>query len=208
MSLTAWIAFALAYTVMAAAPGPVILLVVSYALAHGRRTALAVVAGTSLGDAACLAAAVFGAGAVLRTSATAFLALKLAGAAYLVFLGVRVWRAPSVPQAGAPPAPGSLLRVFLHAYLTTVFNPKSVLFFMVFVPQFMDGRAPLLPQLVVMVASVLVCGVLVDGGYSVFAAGARHFIRGPGTQRVVNRTAGGLLVGEGVLAIAWRAVAL
>src|SRR5579863_5279445 len=88
MTLAAWIAFTLAYTLMALAPGPVILLVVSYAITNGRRTALAVVAATALGDATCLSAAVLGLGALLAASETAFVVLKLAGAGYLVFLGV------------------------------------------------------------------------------------------------------------------------
>ncbi len=209
MHLTAWIAFTLAYTLMALAPGPVILLVVSYAITNGRRTALAVVAATALGDATCLSAAVLGLGALLATSETAFVVLKLAGAAYLVFLGVKLWRAPPLPPRGEPGASRrSVWRVFLHAYLTTVLNPKSVLFFMVFVPQFMDPRAPLLPQLVPMLASVLVCGTMVDGSYSVFAGSLRRFIRAPRAQRAVNRVTGGALVAEGALAAAWRGITL
>lgn len=208
MSFTAWIAFALAYGLMAAAPGPTTLLVVSYGLAQGRRTSLAVVAGTTIGDASCLAAAMFGIGAVLAASATAFFALKVAGALYLVFLGVRIWRAPPLPHGEAPPAPRSLSRVFVHAYLTTVFNPKSILFFMIFVPQFMNEHAPLLPQFAVMAATVLACGAGIDGSYSLFAAHLRRFIRTPRVQRVVNRISGGLLVGEGIAAAAWRSLAL
>lgn len=209
MSLTAWIAFTLAYTLMAVAPGPVILLVVSYAIAHGRRTALAVVAATVLGDATCLAAAILGVGALLAASATAFTVLKFAGAGYLVFLGVKLWRAPPVPAVPEPGAPRrSLGRVFVHAYVTTVLNPKSVLFFMVFVPQFMAPRAPLLPQLAAMEASVLLCGVMVDGSYSAFATRLRRFIRAPRAQRAVNRLTGGTLVAEGVFTAFWRSVTL
>ncbi len=209
MTLPSWIAFTLAYTLMALAPGPVILLVVSYAITNGRRTALAVVAATALGDATCLSAAVLGLGALLAASETAFVVLKLAGAGYLVFLGVKLWRAPPVPPVNEPGASvRPVWRVFLHAYLTTVLNPKSVLFFMVFVPQFMDPHAPLLPQLVPMLASVLVCGTVVDGSYSVFAGSLRRFIRAPRAQRAVNRVTGGALVAEGALAAAWRGITL
>jgi threonine/homoserine/homoserine lactone efflux protein len=147
-------------------------------------------------------------GAILAASATAFLVLKLAGAAYLVFLGIRLWRSPVLRHDAAPPPPRSSWLILLHAFGTTVFNPKSILFFMVFVPQFLDEHAPLLPQLALMIATVLACGTLIDGGYSLFAAHLRRFIRTPGAQRVVNRTTGGLLVGEGILAAAWRAVTL
>lgn len=207
MSLAAWLAFALAYTVMAVAPGPTTLLVVSYGLGHGRRTALAVVAGTSLGDATCLTAALFGVGAVLAASATAFLALKIAGGVYLAFVGFRLWRAP-VLAAGEAPPPRSLRRAFLHAWLTTVFNPKAILFFMVFVPQFINERARLEPQFAALLATVLVCGAAVDGSYTLFATRLRRLIRTERVQRLVNRASGGLLIGEGIAAAAWRGISL
>ncbi|MGH7085812.1 MAG: LysE family translocator, partial [Acetobacteraceae bacterium] len=186
MSITAWIAFTLAYGLMAVTPGPTTLLVVSYGLSHGRRTALAVVGGTGLGDATCLTAALFGIGALLAASATAFSILKIAGALYLVFLGVRIWRAPPLLHNEATSAPRSLRRAFIHAWLTTVFNPKSVLFFMIFVPQFMDPKAPLGPQFAIMVATVLVSGAIVDGSYSLFASHLRRFIRTRRAQRIIN----------------------
>jgi homoserine/homoserine lactone efflux protein len=209
MSLTAWIGFTLAYGIMAVTPGPVTLLVVSYALAEGRRTALVVVAGTALGDATCLGAAVLGLGALLAASTTAFAVLKVAGGAYLVFLGIRLWRAPPVVEADIPaPSARPRSRIFWHAYLTTVLNPKSILFFMIFAPQFMNPRAALAPQLSIMLASVLISGLVVDGSYSLFAASCRRFIRGRRTRRAVHRVAGGVLVGEGILAAASRGLGL
>ena len=207
MDLTLWLAFATAYAVMAVTPGPVTLLVMSYALSQGRRSAMAVVAGTTLGDATCMLAAMLGVGALLAASATAFLVLKLAGAAYLVFLGVRLWRAPVATEAVAPPIAGAL-RMFVHAYLTTVLNPKTVLFFMVFLPQFLDPHTGLLRQAALLFPTILVLGGLIDGGYSFGAASLRRFTRRPATQRVVNRAAGGVLVGEGVAAAVWRGVAI
>lgn len=209
MHWTTWLTFAVAYAVMAAAPGPTVVLVMSYAVSQGRRTAGAVVAGTVFGDATCLAAAVLGLGALLAASATAFTLLKLAGAAYLVVLGLKIWRSPPVPIVSGGAGLGKPhWQTFAHAYLVTVLNPKSVLFFMVFVPQFLDAAAPLWPQLVAMLAGVLLCGVLVDGGYTVFAASLRRFIATRRTQRAVNRVAGGILIGEGVLAAGWRAAVL
>ncbi len=207
MSTTLWAAFAVAYLVMAITPGPVTLLVMSYALTQGRRSALAVVAGTTLGDASCMATAMLGLGALLRASAAAFLVLKLLGAVYLVFLGVAMWRSPVAIATDAAGRSGTpAWRMFLHAYLTTVLNPKTVLFFMVFLPQFMDARASLLPQLGIFAATIVALGGAVDGGYSLFASALRRFMRRARAQRAVNRVAGGLLVGEGVLAAAWRGI--
>ena len=156
----------------------------------------------------CLTAALFGVGAILKASATAFALLKLAGAAYLIFLGLRLWHPRHVLPGQVPPAPRSLSRVFLHAWLTTVFNPKSILFFVVSVPQFIDARAPLPPQFATMLATVLICGAIIDGTYSTFAVNVRRLVRTPRLQRAVNRTTGGLLVGEGILAAFRRSLAV
>ena len=206
MTLTAWIAFALAYTAVAAAPGPVVLLVMSYALGFGRRGAGAVVLGGSLGDATCLALATAGLGALLAASAGAYTVLRIAGAAYLVFLGWRVWRAPLAGQAATAPR-GGTLRVLAHVWLTATLNPKAILFFVVFVPQFMNPTAPLAPQLATMVVTILVCGTAVDTCYALFAARARRSLAGGRRQRLANRLAGGVLIGEGVLAALGRALA-
>jgi threonine/homoserine/homoserine lactone efflux protein len=206
MSLTHWIAFALAYTAVAAVPGPVVLLVISYALGFSRRDAAAVVLGGSLGDATCLTLATAGLGALLTTSAGTYSLLRIAGAAYLVFLGLRLWRAPAACET-APAPRGSALRVFGHVWLTATLNPKAILFFVVFVPQFMNPAAPLAPQLGAMVATILVCGTAVDTCYAVCAARARRWLGAGRRQRLANRLAGGVLMGEGVLAALGRALA-
>lgn len=207
MTLTTWLAFTIAYAVMAFTPGPVVMLIVSYAVSQGKRTALAIVAGTTLGDTTCMAAAMFGVGALLQASALAFTALKLFGAAYLVFLGVKLWRQPvGETKEEAPEGGLSLRRAFIHAYLSTAFNPKAVLFFMVFVPQFMNPHAALLPQFAMMLASILVFGALIDGSYSLFAAQIGNRLSGRRSRKAVNRVAGGVLIGEGAFAAAWRGI--
>ncbi|MEJ2479600.1 MAG: LysE family transporter [Acidihalobacter sp.] len=100
----------------------------------------------------------------------------------------------------------SLPRTFLHANPTTVLNPKSILFFVVFVPQFMDTHAPLAPQLAMMPTSILLYRVLIDGNYALFASRLRPFIRTSRMQRAVYRTSGERLVAEGILAAIWRAL--
>ncbi len=208
MSLTTWLAFTIAYAIMAFTPGPVIMLIVSYAVSQGKRTALAIVAGTTLGDSTCMTAAVLGVGALLQASALAFTLLKLFGAAYLVFLGVKLWRQPVGETTSENPAAGlSLWRAFIHAYLSTAFNPKTVLFFMVFVPQFMNPHAALLPQLGMMLVSIMVFGALIDGSYSLFAARIGSRLSSRRSRKAVNQVAGGILVGEGALAAAWRGIA-
>ena len=199
-----WLAFALAYTLMAAAPGPVVAVIVSYAITTGRRTSLAVVAATALGDATILLAAAFGVGALLSASAEAFTVLKLGGALYLVVLGILAWRAP--PAAAAARPPRSRRRAFLHAYATTVLNPKGVLFFAVFLPQFLDPHSPLAPQVAIMAATVIACGLVVDGSYTLLATRLAARLRSARARRMANRFAGGTLVAEGTLAALWHGV--
>jgi threonine/homoserine/homoserine lactone efflux protein len=141
MTFETWMAFALAAAAMLAIPGPTILLVVGQSLGAGRRNALPLVAGVALGDLTAMALSLAGLGALLATSAAAFAALKWAGAAYLVWLGVRLWRAPV--EAGAPPPPDAR-RALRQAFAVTALNPKGIAFFVAFVPQFLDPSLPFL----------------------------------------------------------------
>ena len=204
MHTTTWLAFAAAYFAMGVTPGPVTLMVMSYALTSGRRTALFVVAGTTLGDVTCCLLAAAGLGAIIAASAVAFTALKVGGGLYLVVRGGRMWREAGLPVAEGTTPERPALRMFGHAYLTTVLNPKTVLFFMVFLPQFIDAGRPLVPQLAVLVPTILVLGALIDGGYSLSASVVRRVLRTPRAQARMGRACGGLLVGEGVLAMGSR----
>jgi len=206
MALDHWLAFVAASAVLLAIPGPTVLLVISYALGHGRRSASSTVAGVALGDFTAMTASMLGLGALLATSAALFTGLKWVGAAYLVYLGVKLWRAP-VGVAGSVEAvvpmerPG---RIFLHAYAVTALNPKSIVFFIAFLPQFLDGARAVVPQLVIFEVSFLALATGNALTYALLAAAARRTIRQPRVQRAVNRTGGTLLIGAGALAAAWR----
>jgi threonine/homoserine/homoserine lactone efflux protein len=205
MAFDHWLAFVAASAVLLAIPGPTVLLVISYALGHGRSAARSTVAGVALGDFTSMTASLLGLGALLAASATLFTALKWVGATYLIYLGLKLWRAPPAeakPEGAAQPARPE--RIFFHAYAVTALNPKSVVFFIAFLPQFLDQASPVLPQLLVFEASFLVLATLNALGYSLLASAARRTIRQPRVQRAVNRTGGGLLIGAGALALVWR----
>ncbi|MCC7271112.1 MAG: LysE family translocator [Alphaproteobacteria bacterium] len=205
MPLEHWIAFVAASVVLLAIPGPTVLLVVSYALGHGRRSAAATVAGVALGDFTAMTGSLLGLGAVLAASATLFLALKWVGAAYLIYLGVKLWRAPVGAGSGLVAAPAARPgRIFLHAYAVTALNPKSLVFFVAFLPQFVDHHGDVPVQLAVFGATFLVLATANALAYAMLAAAARRVIRRPGVQRAVNRTGGGFLVGAGLLTALWR----
>src|SRR4051794_23962187 len=119
MPLDHWLAFVAASAVLLAIPGPTVLLVVSYALGHGRKAALATVSGIALGDLTAMTASMLGLGAVLMTSGTIFTALRWIGGAYLIYLGIRLWRAPVGPTA-VPAAKDRGWRLMMgHAYAVT-----------------------------------------------------------------------------------------
>lgn len=208
MTFETWAAFALASAVMLAIPGPTIVLVISYALSHGRRSASATVAGVALGDFTAMTASVLGVGVLLAASATLFTALKWVGAAYLVYLGVKLWRAPvsegAVEVATRSESPR---RIFLHAYVVTALNPKSIIFFVAFLPQFVDPRAPVAVQMTIFEVTFLVLATLNAAAYAYLASMACGTIRKPTVQRLVNRLGGSLLIAAGIFAASWRKAA-
>ena len=210
MSLEVWVAFAAASAIMLAIPGPTILLVVSYALGHGRKTALATVSGVALGDFTAMTASLFGLGAVLATSAALFTVLKWIGGAYLIWLGIKLWRAPVIgePVADNDNLPEEKsLKIFLHAYVVTALNPKSIVFFVAFVPQFLNPALPFFGQMAIMEATFLVLAILNASTYALLAHAARGLIRKASVQRAVNRTGGTLLIAAGAVTAGYRRIA-
>jgi threonine/homoserine/homoserine lactone efflux protein len=208
MTIEHWLAFALASAVLLAIPGPTILLVVSYALGHGRSASRATVAGVALGDFTAMTASMLGLGALLAASSTLFVALKWVGAAYLVWLGLKLWRAPAtLGDATEATAEADPVRIMLHAFAVTALNPKSIVFFVAFLPQFLDLSRPLLPQMVIFEATFLVLATLNALAYATLASAARRTIRRPSVQRTVNRIGGSLLMGAGAATVLWRRTA-
>ncbi|WP_248448968.1 LysE family translocator [Sinorhizobium meliloti] len=202
MSFEHWFAFAAASAVLLAIPGPTILLVISYALGHGRKIAGATVAGVALGDFTAMTASMLGLGALLATSAAVFTVLKWIGAAYLVWLGIKLWRAPVSNDSGSTvetsPAERPL-RIFLHTYAVTALNPKSILFFVAFLPQFLDLSRPLFAQMAIFETTFLILATINAALYAWLAAAAGSTIRKPNIRRIVNRLGGSLLIGAGFL---------
>ena len=201
MTFETWMAFALAAAAMLAIPGPTILLVVGQSLGAGRRNALPLVAGVALGDSTAMALSLAGLGVLLATSAAAFAALKWAGAAYLVWLGVRLWRAPV--EAGAPPPPDAR-RALRQAFAVIALNPKGIAFFVAFVPQFLDPSLPFLPQAALLAATFVGLGALNAALYALLAGRASGAATRPAVRRWLNRAGGSVLVGAGLATAAMR----
>jgi threonine/homoserine/homoserine lactone efflux protein len=210
MPIENWLAFVAASAVMLAIPGPTILLVISYALGHGREARSATVAGVALGDFTAMTASMLGLGALLATSAALFTVLKWVGAAYLIYLGIRLWCAPvmghgvDAAEAAAKEKP---LRIFLHTYIVTALNPKSIIFFVAFLPQFLTPSLPFWPQVMIFEVTFLVLATCNAALYGLLASAARNTIRKPNIQRIVNRIGGSLLIGAGLLTAGWKRAA-
>jgi threonine/homoserine/homoserine lactone efflux protein len=204
MSLDHWLAFVAASAILLAIPGPTVLLVISYALGHGRKAAGAIVAGVALGDLTAMTASMLGLGAILAASAAIFTGLRWIGGAYLIYLGIRLWRAPVLPREAAAAPQAGPLRMFCHSYAVTALNPKSIVFFVAFVPQFLDSARPFWPQVVTLEATFVSLATLNATLFAVLAAAARQRLREPRVQLAVNRTGGSLLIGAGVLAVGWK----
>lgn len=205
MSLDLWLAFVVAASIMLTIPGPTILLVVTYALSHGRRSALSTVMGVMIGDVVAMVLSLAGLGALMAVSSELFTAVKWIGAAYLVYLGIKMWRsAPASVASGDEGAtPGTKERkadgrMMWHAFAVTVLNPKSITFFVAFLPQFMEPMAPVLPQLLILGTTFQVLAFLIVTAYALLAGGLRGSLRRPGAQRLFNRFSGSLLVGAGL----------
>ena len=202
MSIELWFAFAAASTVLLIIPGPTILTVISYSMAHGRRANVPLVAAVALGDSTALVVSLLGLGALFATSAFWFTVVKLVGGLYLLYLGIRLLRAGISSTELAPPAtPGSRWRLFANTYLVTALNPKGIVFFVAFLPQFISPGAPVTQQLWILATTFVVMATLNATLYAVFAASARKLLSSPVAQRRFNFAGGSLLSAAGVWAL-------
>jgi len=205
MSLQLWLAFVAASAVLLVIPGPTILTVISYSVAHGRRANLPLIAAVALGDSTALVFSLLGLGALLATSAVWFTAIKWAGGLYLLYLGIKLLRAGISPAVlAAPAAPGSRWKLFLNTYLVTALNPKGIIFFVAFLPQFLDPRAGVTQQLWVLALTFVAMAALNATLYAVFAGEARRMLASPRAQRRFNLGGGSLLSAAGIWALLAR----
>jgi threonine/homoserine/homoserine lactone efflux protein len=205
MPFELWLAFVAASAVLLVIPGPVILTVISYSMAHGRRANIPLVAAVALGDSTSLVFSLLGLGALLATSAVWFWVLKTLGGLYLLFLGIRLLRtgiAPPEPVAVAPSI--SAWRLFVNTYLVSALNPKGMVFFVSFLPQFLDPRAQATPQLWILGVTFVVMATTNATLYAVFAGSARRLLESPRAQRGFHLAGGSLLSGAGLWALLAR----
>jgi len=197
MALHTWLLYLVAAFGLSLTPGPNSLLVLTHGALHGHRKTLFTVAGGAIGFVALIALSMVGIGTLLKASASALTVLKLIGGLYLLWLGIQLWRAPAIqlrPDASKENTRGAEL--FRQGLLTAVSNPKALLFYGAFMPQFIDPNRDLLIQFIVMATNFVVIEFLVEYLLALLA----HRIR-PALERVgkkFNRVCGGMFVAMGI----------
>ena len=201
MHLSVLLAFAAALAITVAIPGPGIFAVVSCALGRGFREALALIVGVIIGDLFYFTLAVLGMAALARSLGGFFLVIKLAGAAYLVWLGLKLWRQPPAVMsdagaAGAPPR--GFRRSLLGGLMVTLGNPTAIAFYAGLLPTFVDlGKLSVGDALAMGAIVVLIVGTI-PAAYAFAAAGSRRFLGRPDRLKIMNRVAGTMMIGTGV----------
>jgi threonine/homoserine/homoserine lactone efflux protein len=197
---SSYLLFVLAASALIVTPGPAVLFIVARSVHQGARAGLVSAAGVATGAIVHVAGAVLGFSALLVSSATAFTAVRWLGAGYLVFLGVRTIRGGSAAAEPVAPPPAPLRRLFVQGFWVNVLNPKTALFFLAFLPQFVDvarGRVAL--QLLVLGLTFIALGAVSDSLYALLAGSvARRISRSPAARRRASLVSGGVYVALGV----------
>lgn len=170
--------FAAAVVVFAVVPGPAVFYIVTRSMSQGRRAGVVSAASIASGNSVHVVAATVGLSALLASSAAAFSVVKYAGAAYLIYLGVKALRARRGTAAGPEVATQSLWRVFREGWIVAVLNPKAALFFLAFLPQFVDpARGSTASQLVVLGLLLVVITATSDTCYALLTGSASSWLR-------------------------------
>lgn len=205
MTLSTWWLFILMTFVVSATPGPNMLMVMSVSAKHGVRASVVAMLGCMTALLAMMSISAAGLGAVLQTSPQVFEALRLAGAAYLAYLGIKVWRSPVQDQTATESSPTIATpalntgAIYRQAFLVAASNPKAILFAAAFFPQFIHADAPQFPQFAILLATFTVIEV---GWYMVYAVSGKRlsvYLQRATVMRAFNRLTGGVFIGFAAL---------
>jgi threonine/homoserine/homoserine lactone efflux protein len=193
MALDVYLAYIVACFVIAVIPGPTVTVIVANSLAHGPRAGLLNVAGTQLGLALMMAVLVVGLSSVIAAMAWAFEILRWAGAAYLIWIGWKLLTSEPVEAPPSMPRGGFVLQGFL----VLMANPKALLWFGAFIPQFVDPNGNYVAQIVLLGVTAMAVALVSDGAYAVLTGGAGNLLSRK-RVKLVSRVGGGFLIGGGI----------
>jgi threonine/homoserine/homoserine lactone efflux protein len=196
MPLDLYLAYLLACVLIAIVPGPTVTVIVANSLRHGTRAGLLNVAGTQLGLALMMATLVVGLTSVIAAMGWVFDWLRYAGAAYLVWLGCRLLRSPeAIADAGDAPRPKG--GFFLQGFIVMMSNPKALLFFGAFIPQFVDARGNYVAQIALLGVTAMAVALVSDGAYAVLT-GRAGAVLSKRKARLASRVSGSFLIAGGI----------
>lgn len=202
MSIEIWLTFVAASIVLLIIPGPTILTVISYSVSHGYKAKIPLILAVVLGDSTALALSLLGLGALLAESAFWFQAVKWAGGLYLIFLGIKLFMAGvKAPVISRHDETAASWQLFLNTYLVTALNPKGIIFFVAFLPQFINTNAEVTAQLWILATTFVVLASLNASIYASFASKAQQTLSSPKTQKIFNFCGGSLLSAAGIWAL-------
>ena len=203
MNLSLYLAFCVATSILILIPGPNVSLIVANAVSYGTRFGLLTVAGTASAVVIQLLLTTLGMTAIMTALASWFDVLRWAGVLYLLWIGIRAWIAPSIDLTQTAPQPKSPRAIYLRGFLVGLTNPKTLLFYGAFFPQFIDRTGNLEAQIILLSLTFLVISTVLDGAWALAAGRARSLLAMRGKLR--NRLTGGLLISAGLgLALARR----
>lgn len=200
MSIELWLALIAASIALLAIPGPVVMMLFGYTASYGRSVTGVAILGVVAGDFTAMTISLLGAGAILAASKTLFFALKIAGAAYLVWLGVQMWRSETEPELVVIADPSKhKLAVLRDTFLVTALNPKDIIFFIAFLPQFLTPTKPALPQIAIIEGTFLTLVVISTLVWVLLADTLVRRLKGTGRLRILNRIGAVFLISTGTI---------
>lgn len=194
MAIELWISFVIASTFLVTIPGPTTLTIVSYSVAHGKKSIFSLVLATTLGDMTLLALSMLGLGTLLATSAFLFSLVKWVGGLYLLYLGVSLFFSKSsLTEVKVKSSKSSYKKLFANAFFITALNPKGIIFFVAFLPQFLNSNKDITNQLWILAITFVFISMVNSTIYAVFASSARERLGSQKLQKRFNQLGGSLL---------------
>ena len=205
MNMELFIPFVLAATLILIIPGPTILLVISQAVTHGRKSVVPLVIGVLLGDFTAMTLSLLGLGALMSTSAALFTIFKWIGALYLIYLGIKLWKLNSKNSSAQYDTKNTSARSLLRSsFIVTALNPKSIAFFVAFLPQFIDTLKPAFSQLTLLGGTFLILATINAALYAIFAGQLGDQMKKDKVRKWFNRCGGSALFGAGIFTAAMQ----
>ncbi len=199
MSIELWLAFVSTVFVFAIIPGPTVVFVIGQAITHGKKSVAPLALGVVFGDFVAMVISLLGLGALLATSAVLYGILKWFGVAYLIYLGIKAFREkPEVDPSLFEDMNVSKFKMFKSSAIVTALNPKNIIFFVAFLPQFVNTSTNVLPQFLILMVSFSLVTMTTITSFAMFAGKIQHKIKSYKARKRLNQFGGSALVGAGV----------